>query len=491
MTQNFWSDVKFLMPQLILALSAMGLLLGGVFRKENATELVSLLAQWVLAPILILLYCFMDFGIQSAVSFEGLVITNAFTKFISIILLVSMMIMLNIHRTYMQADDLDRFEYPLLILFSTLGMLIMVSSGSLMTLYLGLEILSLSLYIMVAIRRGKGREGEAAVKYFVLGALSSALILFGSSYIYGFVGSTTFEGIATGLRAASSIPVMLYMGMGMIIAGMGFKIAAAPFHMWAPDVYEGSPMMVTAYIATLPKLTAFSVLMRLLVDPFLPFVEAWQMVLAVIALLSMIVGTYGALYQTNIKRLLAYSSISHMGYALTGIIPGTSSAMDSVLTYTVIYLIMMIATFVCLLNLRRRDQLLLKINELAGLSKSYPLMGACLCILMFSLAGIPPTAGFFGKFSVFRSAIIGGYYPLAIVGVLTSVVSAVYYLRIVKIMYFDDAFGGDAGMAFDQKLESSSKMIIGFGALVSLLLMTFPQVLMDPIEVASRSLFQG
>lgn len=491
MSISLWSQFKPLFPIIILGLSIMGLLLVGVFQNQHSTDLISRIAQWIIAPFLIFLYALMDFKSGTFTSFEGLAVTSLYSRFISIILLGAMMVMLDIHRTYMQADSLNRFEYPLLILFSTMGMLVMISSGNLISFYIGLEILSLSLYVMVAIRRDKGREGEAAVKYFVLGALSSSFILFGSSYIYGFVGSTSFSIIASALKTEASLPPMLYVGVGMVIAGMAFKIAAVPFHMWAPDVYEGSPMMVTAYLATLPKLAAFAIIIRLLMGPFLPLLSSWQMIIAVISVLSMTLGAYGALYQTNIQRLLAYSSISHGGYALTGMVLGTSSAVDSVLTYTIIYLVILITTFLCLLNLRRRDRLVTKITELAGLAKTYPFMATCLGILMFSLAGIPPTAGFFAKFSVFRTAIIGGYLPLAIIGVLTSVVGAVYYLRIVKIMYFDDAFGGDVSMAFDRNLKVISRFAIGIGALFALLFMVYPQLLMKPIEVASRSLFLG
>lgn len=490
MSQSVWTSLKPLSPLIILGISAMILLIVGVFQKKFAEDLVSKIAQWIVAPIVIFLYIVMDFsGVE--ISFEGLAVSNFYTQLISVILLLGMIVMLDIHRTYMQVDALNRFEYPILILFSTLGMLVMVSAGSLITLYLGLEILSLSLYVMVAFCRDKGREGEAAIKYFVLGALSSTLFLFGASYIYGFVGSSIFETIALGFKAEPVIPVVIYFGVALIIVGMAFKIAAVPFHMWAPDVYEGSPMIVTAYLATLPKLAAFAIIIRLLVGVFFPLIDTWRVIIIILSILSMLIGTYGALYQTNIKRFLAYSSIAHMGYALTGIVAGTPESVDSVLIYNVLYFIMLIATFFCLLHLRRQDQLVIKINELAGLSKGHPFIAACLGVLLFSLAGIPPMAGFFAKFSVFRAAVMGGYYPLAIIGVLTSVVGAVYYLRIVKIMYFDEAFGGEVNMRFDRTLKMVSRLAIGFGVLVSLFFMAYPQALIKPLETASRSLFLG
>lgn len=489
MNMQMWGETNPLLPEIILGCSAMLLLLIGAWQGDKSTDSISRIAQWVIIPFILIIEFMMDLGGESIFSFEGLVITNQFTRLINIVLLLSAMIMLDIHRRYAEIDKIQRFEYPVLILLTTLGMLVMVSSDSLLSFYIGLELQSLALYVMVAIRRDKGREGEAAVKYFVLGALSSALILFGASYIYGFVGTASFEGIAIGLRAESTIPVVVYLGMGLIIAGMAFKISVVPFHMWAPDVYEGSPLMVTAFLASLPKLAAFALIIRLLTGPFLPFIESWQMVIAVISGLSMVLGAYGALYQTNIKRLLAYSSISHMGYALTGLIPGTIGAVDSVLIYNFIYLISVITLFVCLLNLRRQDQLIDNIQDFAGLSQNHPLLAVCIGVLMFSLAGIPPTAGFFAKFAVFKSAIIGGYYPLAIIGVLASVVGAVYYLRIVKIMYFDKALGGEVSMGFDRKIGLSSKVIIGVGTVVSLFFIAYPNSLIEPIEVASRALF--
>ena len=489
MTTGFWMEVSPLMPELILGVSTMILLLMGAWGGKESTEMISRLAQWAICPFLIAMLVMMDLGSDPIISFEGLAITNKFTQFVNITILLATMVVLDVHRRYMKADSLDRFEYPILILLTALGMMVMTSADSLLTFYMGLELQSFSLYILVAIRRDQGREGEAAVKYFVLGALSSALILFGTSYLYGFLGTTSFEGIAIGLKAESTIPAMMYLAMGLVIAGMAFKISVVPFHMWAPDVYEGSPLMVTAFLASVPKLAAFALMVRLLTGPFLPFIESWQMVIAVIAALSIALGAYGALYQTNIKRLLAYSSISHMGYALTGLVPGTVGAVDSVLTYNIIYLITVLTTFVCLLNLRRRGQLLVKINDLAGLSQTYPMMAGVLSVLMFSLAGIPPLAGFFAKFAVFRSAVIGGFYPLAIIGVLASVVGAVYYLRIIKVMYFDSAVGGDVSLAFDQKLGVSSRVIIGAGAIVTLFFIAYPSALVEPIEVAARSLF--
>lgn len=477
------------MPELLLAGAAMFYLLVGAFYGEKAGDFISRTAQLVLIPFLILMLLMQGNISKPFLAFEGLAIVSNFTKFANIVILLVLMGLLEAHRSHRVADELTSFEFPVLMLFSALGMMLLISANNLMSFYVGLELQSLSLYVLVVIRRDHAREGEAGVKYFVLGAISSALILYGISFIYGYVGTTNFEGIAAALQAESHIPSIVIFAMGLVLAGFLFKLSIVPFHMWAPDVYEGSPMLVTAFLATIPKFAAFCFLIRLLMGPFFPFLAQWQMFLSIVAILSIVLGAYTALFQTNIKRLLAYSSISHMGYALVGLIPGTQAAVESSLIYIVIYVVMTLTTFLCLLNLRRRNIMMDKLHDFAGLSKTFPLMAFVLAVMMFSLAGIPPLAGFFAKFAVFKSAVAGGYYWLAVLGVLASVVGAVYYLKIVKIMYFDEVFGGEGAQGFDRMPSFNSKIFISIGTIIILLFLMTPRFILHPIQIASKAIF--
>ena len=338
---------------------------------------------------------------------------------------------------YARAQKFERFEYPVLIVIATLGMMMMISANDLIAVYLGLELQSLALYVIAAINRDSVRSTEAGLKYFVLGALSSGMLLYGASLVYGFTGTTTFAGIAAALGGGTP-SLGLVFGLVFLIAGLAFKISAVPFHMWTPDVYEGAPTPVTAFFAAAPKVAAMALFVRVVVSPFAPITPDWQQILSFIAIASMVLGAFAAIGQRNIKRLMAYSSIGHMGYALVGLAAGTEAGVQGVIIYITIYLAMTLGAFACILSMRRREGMVYEISDLAGLSKTHPIMAFMLAVIMFSLAGIPPLAGFFAKFYVFLAAIESGLYVLAVIGVVASVVGAFYYLRIVKIMYFDD-----------------------------------------------------
>ena len=339
---------------------------------------------------------------------------------------------------YIEHEGMARFEFPVLILFATLGMLMMISANDLMSLYLGLEIQSLSLYVIAAFRRDALRSSEAGLKYFVLGALSSGMLLYGISMVYGFAGSTNFADLAGVFSGGEAPSLGVIVGLVFVISGLAFKISAVPFHMWTPDVYEGSPTPVTAFFASAPKIAAMALTVRVLMGPFFDLVEQWQQIVVFISIASMVLGSLAAIAQQNIKRLMAYSSIGHVGYALVGLAAGSSEGIRGIAIYMAIYLVMNVGTFAVILCMKQKDRMVEQISDLSGLSKTNPMLALALGIFMFSMAGIPPLAGFFGKLYVFMAAVESGLYTLAVVGVLTSVISAFYYLRIVKVMYFDE-----------------------------------------------------
>src|SRR5690606_5650261 len=338
-------------------------------------------------------------------------------------------------------EGLDRFEYPVIVVLATLGMMMMISANDFIALYLGLELQSLSLYVLAAFRRDSVRSTEAGLKYFVLGALSSGLLLYGASLIYGFAGSTGFDALARVLAAGApeSTWIGVVFGLVFVSAGLAFKVSAVPFHMWTPDVYEGAPTPVTAFFAVAPKVAALALFVRAMLTPFGDISAEWQQIVIVISVLSMILGAFAAIAQTNIKRLMAYSSIGHVGYAWIGLAAGTEEGIRGILIYLLIYVAMTLGTFAVILAMRQKDQMVESVNDLAGLARTHPGMALVMAAFMFSLAGIPPLAGFFGKFYVFMAAINAELYTLAVIGVLSSVVGSYYYLRIVKLMYFDEA----------------------------------------------------
>ncbi len=417
-------------------LSCMGLIiiLVSVFsNKENSFNLSYRLSQvsFIVAGIIILI-THNDSGklFLDAYTFDGL------ARYSKLLILFGASMALLIGFKSLKIDNLAIPELPILFLFSVLGMLLMTSATDLISLYMSLELQSLPLYILAGIRKDNTKSSEAGLKYFILGALSSGIILYGMSLIYGAVGSTSFSSIAVVVN--SEMSNLMLMGMIFIISGIAFKISAVPFHMWTPDVYEGSPTPVTAIFAIVPKIAAITVYIRLTFGVFENAISSWQQIIFILSILSMMLGSFAAIMQTNIKRLIAYSSIAHMGYALVGIASGVDEGFSSVLTYMFIYVVMSIGTFIIIISMRRDNEPVEEINDLKGFSKTHPFLSISLLILMFSMAGIPPLAGFFGKWLVFSAAVKSGLLTLTIIGVLTSVVGAFYYLKIVKIMYFEE-----------------------------------------------------
>lgn len=466
-------------PELWLALSAMALLMFGVFRGDGSTRMVSWLAVLVLL-IAVALVAMQPAG--SVLTFGGLFVSDGFGRFAKVLILLGSAFSIILSLGYNRYERMERFEYPVLILLASTGMMMMVSANDLIALYLGLELQSLSLYVLAAFKRDSGRATEAGLKYFVLGALSSGMLLYGASMIYGFAGSTSFTQIAVALGGQASIG--LVVGIVFLSAGLAFKVSAVPFHMWTPDVYEGAPTPVTAFFAVAPKIAAMALFVRAILTPFGEVAHEWQQIIIVVSTLSMLLGAFAAIAQTNIKRLMAYSSIGHVGYALIGLAAGTEEGVRGILIYLAIYLAMNVGTFACILCMRQKDQMVEGVSDLAGLAKTHPGMALLLAGFMFSLAGVPPLAGFFGKFYIFMSAINAGLYTLAVIGVLSSVVGAYYYLRIVKIMYFDEA---SEPLAKPVRGELGAVMTVT--GLFTTLFFLWPAPLLSMAATAARSLF--
>ena len=429
------ADATAALPEIFLAVATMALLMLGVFSKRNPTEMINTLALAVLA-ITAGLVVFMSDG-ETHRAFMDSFIVDGFARFMKMLVLFGSAAAIIMSSSFMKTEKLDQFEYPILIMMATIGMMMMISANDLIALYMGLELQSLSLYVVAAFNRDSARSSEAGLKYFVLGALSSGMLLYGASLIYGFSGSVAFSEIARA-AAGEEVGLGLLFGLVFLISGMAFKISAVPFHMWTPDVYEGSPTPVTAFFAAAPKVAAMAVFVRVMHDAFGGAVAQWQQVIVFISIASMVLGAFAAIGQNNIKRLLAYSSIGHMGYALVGLAAGTQSGVRGVVIYMAIYMIMTLGAFACVIYMRQRGTAVERISDLSGLARNDSVMAFVFSMLMFSLAGIPPLAGFFGKYFVFLAAIDAKMYTLAVVGVLASVVSAFYYLRVVKIMYFDE-----------------------------------------------------
>ena len=477
-------------PELFIAVMIMSLMMFGVFQKQsssidevNTSRVVSYMSFAVLALTMLITVAFAG---DQVTAFSNLFVTDAFAVFTKVLVLFASAVSILMAQAYLEKHKIARFEYPVLILFSTLGMMMMISANNLMSLYMGLELQSLSLYVIASFHRDDPRSTEAGLKYFVLGALASGMLLYGSSLIYGFTGSTDFVQIASVVEKSLEygINIGVVFGVVFILAGLAFKISAVPFHMWTPDVYEGSPTPVTAFFAVAPKIAALALFIRVMFGPFGGLVNEWQQIIIFISVASMLVGSFAALNQTNIKRLMAYSSIGHIGYALIGIAAANEAGVQGVLIYLVIYMIMNLGTFACILSMRRGDQMVEGIHDLAGLGKTHKPLALALTIFMFSMAGIPPLAGFIGKLYIFLPAINAELYTLAVIGVLTSVISAVYYLRIVKIMYFDNA---------EESLDHSSEKTIGWVLALSSLfivaLTIYPSPIMTNAAKAAASLF--
>ncbi|MGX1099035.1 NADH-quinone oxidoreductase subunit NuoN [Amorphus sp. MBR-141] len=427
-------DLMPLLPELVMAVGALVLLMIGVFAGDEPVGTVTAGAVILIVVAAALLVFAPVYG----TTFEGAFILDPFARFMKVLTLIGSGFAIVMTTAYARAARFERFEYPVLVVLATVGMMIMISAGSMLALYLGLELQSLALYVVASINRDSVRSTEAGLKYFVLGALASGMMLYGISLVYGFTGSIDFDTIS-GVLDADGASIGAIFGIVFVLTGLAFKISAVPFHMWTPDVYEGAPTPVTAFFAAAPKVAALALLMRVVIEAFGPAHFEWQQIIIFISILSMALGAFAAIGQRNIKRLMAYSSIGHVGYALVGLAPGTAQGIQGVILYLTIYVAMTLGVFACILTMRRKEGMVYDIDELAGLARSRPMMAFILAMLMFSLAGIPPLAGFFGKFYVFAAAMQAGLYTLAIIGVLTSVVGAFYYLRIVKLIYFDEA----------------------------------------------------
>lgn len=477
------ADLMAILPELFLAIAATALLMLGVFRGNDSTQLVSTLSVVTLAVTfaLILLPPRPEMFV-----FDGLLTIDGFGDFMKLLVLIGTAFSIIMAQRYIQREDMNRFEFPVLMLFATLGMMAMISANDLIALYMGLELQSLSLYVVAAFRRDNLRSSEAGLKYFVLGALSSGMLLYGSSMIYGFTGSTGFEGIARAFITGGDVSIGLIVGLVFLCAGLAFKVSAVPFHMWTPDVYEGAPTPVTAFFATAPKIAAMALFIRVLMEPFGELAGQWQQIVIFVSAASMIWGAFAAINQTNIKRLMAYSSIGHIGYALIGLASGTQDGISGIGVYLTIYIFMNLGTFACILCMRQKDRMVEGIDDLKGLSKTQPMMALALAIFMFSMAGIPPLAGFFGKLYIFLAAINAELYTLAVLGVLTSVVGAFYYLRIIKLMYFDEPVEN-----FDRPIGKEMTGVLVITGVFTLLFFILPSPVVDSAAAAAASLFPG
>ena len=447
-------------PEMIMAVGALALLMVGVFNTKDAYGRVAMLSAALMAVTAFVIIS--DTPAERTLAFGGMFVTDGFAVFTKVLVLISSVIAIFMSKEFLKDADIQRFEYPILITLATLGMMIMISANNLMTLYVGLELQSLSLYVLAAMNRTNTRSTEAGLKYFVLGALSSGMLLYGVSLIYGFTGSTDFDAIALTIKNAESMNIGLIIGLVFLMSGLAFKVSAVPFHMWTPDVYEGAPTPVTAFFAAAPKVAALALFVRTMYGAFPDAIDQWQQIVIFISIASMLIGAFVALVQTNIKRLMAYSSIGHAGFALIGLAAGTGEGVEALLIYVAIYATMTLGAFGVILTMRRGEAMVEGIDELAGLSKNNLPLAIALATFMFSLAGIPMLAGFFGKWFVIVSAVNAGLLELAIIAVLSSVVSAYYYLRIIKIMFFDDA-----KEAFDAPQSSALSAVIGVAALVN------------------------
>jgi NADH-quinone oxidoreductase subunit N len=474
-------DVWPAVPEMVLAAAAMALLILGVLRGEGSTRLVS----WFSIGVLILVFVIAALGGgDRRVGFYGMFVTDAFALFMKALVLIGSAATILMGMRYNEDQGIARFEFPVLVLLATTGMMVMVSANDLITLYVGLELQNLALYVVASFNRDSERSSEAGLKYFVLGALSSGMLLYGASLVYGFAGTTAFDELTKLMAGAATVETGILIGLVFVVVGLAFKVSAVPFHMWTPDVYEGAPTPVSAFFAVAPKLAALALFIRFMIAPFGPLIAEWRQVIVFLSIASMVLGAVAAIAQENIKRLMAYSSISHVGYALIGLAAGTSEGIRGVLVYLTIYLFMTVGAWAVILCMRRRGHMLEGISDLAGLSQSQPGLALALAIFMFALSGVPPTAGFFGKFYVFLAAINAQLTGLAVIGVLTSVVSAFYYLRVVKVMYFDEPIG-----MFDRPLSGEVKGIVFVTAVVTLFLFLFPGPLMGGAEAAASALF--
>ncbi len=475
-------DIVPAFPEIFLVFVTLLLLLLGVSRKDEDHTSVSNFCLFALIAVGVVICKFAN---QIIPGFNGMYVTDNFAVFMKLMIVTGSAAAIFMSGRYIELQRMSRFEYPILIMFSTVGMMLMISANDLISLYMALELQSLPLYVLAAMRRDNLRSTEAGLKYFILGALSSGLLLYGASLLYGYTGTTNFDTMAVALQNEEVLSLGVITGMVLLLSGLAFKIAAVPFHMWTPDVYEGAPTSVTAFFAIVPKLAALALLLRVFMGPFEVLADQWQQVVVLISMASMILGSIGAIAQTNIKRMLAYSSIGHMGYALIGLASANVTGVKAVMVYAALYMMASIGTFAIVLMMKQKERMVENIHNLAGLAGRQPMIALAMAAMMFSMAGIPPLAGFFGKLFIFQSAINAELYALAIVGVLTSVIAAFYYLRIIKIMYFDAPVEEGLDMVDDGRLNFA--LIIATLAVICFI--ALPGPLLSSAEAGAKVLF--
>jgi len=475
------------LPELFTAVAAMALLILGAFQGDRSAREVAWLAVVALAVAFALVAApLYTHGVDRQIGLYGMFVIDGFGAYAKMLVLIGTALSLVIAMRYNENEGIARPEYPVLILLATTGMMMMISANDLISLYVGLELQSLALYVVAAFQRDSVRSTEAGLKYFVLGALASGMLLYGASMVYGFAGTTSFDTLAKEFADGGPVSIGLVIGIVLISVGLAFKVSAVPFHMWTPDVYEGAPTPVTAFFSVAPKIAAMTLFVRVMVGPFGGLLNEWRQVIWFISVASMILGALAAINQENIKRLMAYSSIGHVGYALIGLAAGSASGVRGILVYLAIYVFMNIGTFTVILCMRRDGKMVERISDLAGLSRTQPWLAFALFIFMFSMAGIPPLAGFFAKVYVFLAAIDAGLYGLAVIGVLASVVGAFYYLRIVKVMYFDEPVA-----AFDRPVGREMQFVLAVSAVVIFFFFIWPGPIVDGAEAVAAALFAG
>ena len=464
-------------PEIVLSCMLMAILIAGVLVKERTFFLCAMMTVGAL-----LMTAALVVAGPNGIGFGGQFTADSLSGFAKLLILVGSAMGIVVTLNYDETQHLNRFEFPVIIGLCTVGMMMMASATNLITLYLGLELQSLAIYVLAAFARDQLRSAEAGLKYFVLGALASGLLLYGSSLVYGFAGSVSFDRLAIALADPTHVSLGLIVGVVFIVAGLAFKVSAVPFHMWTPDVYEGAPTPVTSFMGTAPKVAAMVLLVRVMAGPFGHLLGQWQQLIVLVSIASMLLGSLAAIGQRNVKRLMAYSSIGHMGYALIGLAAGTEVGIRGVLIYLFTYVFMNAGTFACIIAMRRRGRMLEQLSDLGGLARTDLPMALALAVFMFSMAGIPPFSGFWGKYFVFVAAVQSGLWALAVIGVLTSVIGAYYYLRIIKVMFFDDP-----QEAFDLRPTSLSMVLVGTTAVTALFFL-FPAPVVNAAELAAKAI---
>ena len=477
----FPQDMSLIFPELLLAATGLLLLMVSAFRGDRAARPAVWIASAGIVAAMVLTILSSASG---ATAFSGVFILDRFAVVMKILTLTGALLALLLSYSALKREEMDKPEFATLTIFAVLGMMVMVSANNLLTLYIGFELQSLSLYVLAAFRRDSTRSSEAGLKYFVLGGLSSGLLLYGISLVYGYTGTTSFPELQHVLSAASGPALGVIIGLVFVAAGLAFKVSAVPFHMWTPDVYEGAPTPITAFFALAPKVAAMALFTRFLYEAFGHVPDLWSQIVWFISVASMVVGSLGAVAQSNIKRLMAYSSIANVGFALVGMATGTQEGVQGVIVYMATYVLMTAGAFGILIAMNRGGKMVESVSDLAGLSRSRPGLGLAMLVFMFSFAGVPPFAGFFGKFYVFLPAIHAGFFTLAIIGVLSSVITAFYYLRIIKIMYFDEP-----AVPLDDQSSWSLSCVIGVTAVATTLFFVVPSLVADQAAAAAASLF--